>query len=513
MSSALTEQISLLPIRFGYHMLLTVIALGIGIVVSVPLAVLSTRVRVLQGPLLGFAGVVQTVPSLALLALFVIALGKIGFIPAIIALILYSMLPILRNTVTGITGVDPALIEASRGLGMTDGQMLRKVQLPLAAPVIIAGIRTSTVWVVGIATLSTPVGQRSLGNYIFSGLQTQNHTAVAIGCIAAAALAIVLDLLIRLMETASARRSRALGAAAGIGLCAVIAGGLTPLVRTGGTDTIVGAKTFTEQFVLADVLTHRLRDEGFKVEKKQSMGSSILFESLANGSVDAYVDYSGTIWVNVMKRADTPEPDVVLSEVTQYLRDKHGIVCLGRLGFENTYALAVRRETAEKYNIRTIEDLARHAPDMRIGGDYEFFGRPEWTTLRDKYNLRFARTVSLDSTLMYPAIQKGEVEVISAFSSDGRILAYDLVVLEDTRHAFPPYDAILLLSARAAERPGLAQALEPLIGAIDDDTMRLANKRVDLDKQDPAAAAEMLLADLQAQDSEPQEDSQPAPSR
>jgi osmoprotectant transport system permease protein len=474
-------------------MLLTVVALATGIAVSVPLAVLATRVRALQGPLLGLAGIVQTVPSLALLALMVLALGKIGFVPAIIALILYSMLPILRNTVTGITGVDPALIEASRGLGMTDAQMLRKVQLPLAAPVIIAGIRTSTVWVVGIATLSTPVGQRSLGNYIFAGLQTQNHTAVAIGCIAAAALAIVLDLLIRLMETASARRSRGLGAVAGLGLCAVVAGGLAPLIRPTAADTIVGAKTFTEQFILADVLATRLRDEGFRVEKKQSMGSTILFESLANGSVDAYVDYSGTIWVNVMKRADTPEPQVVLAEMSEYLEEKHGIVCLGPLGFENTYALAVRRETAERLGIRTIEDLARHAPDMRIGGDYEFFGRPEWTTLRDKYNLRFQRTVSLDSTLMYPAIQNGEVEVISAFSSDGRILAYDLVVLEDTRRAFPPYDAVLLLSARAAERPGLADALQPLVGAITNDMMRLANKRVDLDKQTPATAAEALL--------------------
>ena len=496
MPEQLAEQLALLPIRFGYHVLLTILALAAGIAISVPLAILSTRVRLLQGPLLGLAGVIQTVPSLALLALMVIILGKIGFVPALLALILYSVLPILRNTVTGITGVDASLVEAARGLGMTPGQMLLKVQLPLAAPVIIAGIRTSAVWVVGIATLSTPVGQRSLGNYIFSGLQTQNHTAMLAGCLAAAALAVVLDLLIRMMEIASARRSRAMATAAGVGLCLVIGGGIAPLMQP-GANTIVGAKTFTEQFILADVLATRLRDEGFDVEKKQSMGSSILFESLANGSVDCYVDYSGTIWTNVMKRTDIPAgPRAVLDEMTAYLKENHGIVCLGKLGFENTYALAMRRNTAERLGIRTIEDLARHAPDMKIGGDYEFFGRPEWSNLCDKYNLRFQRTVSLDSTLMYAAINENQVEVIAAFSSDGRILAYDLVVLEDTRQAFPPYDAVLLLSARAARKGGLADALRPLIGTISDDGMRLANKRVDLDKHSPSSAAQALLDDV-----------------
>jgi osmoprotectant transport system permease protein len=505
MSERLLQQLSLLPIRLAYHVLLTAIALGVGIAISVPLGIVCTRWRRLQSPLLAIAGVVQTVPSLALLALMVVLLGTIGFVPAIIALVLYSMLPILRNTVTGIAAVDPALVEAARGVGMSPTQMLLRVELPLAAPVIIAGIRTAAVWVIGIATLSTPVGQRSLGNYIFAGLQTQNHVAVLVGCIAAAALALAFDALIRLMELAAQRRSRALAGASLAGLCVLAIIGFTPLLHHDNGTLIVGSKTFTEQYILADLLTQRLQDQGFDAEKKEGMGSGILFQSLVNNSVDCYVDYSGTIWINAMKRRDIPDPDVVMSEMTRWLKETHGITCVGKLGFENTYALVMRREQADKLQVKSIADLARYAARMRIGGDYEFFARPEWKKLTHTYGLRFASTVSLDASLMYPAVQQDNIDVACAFSSDGRILAYDLVVLQDPQHAFPPYDAVMLLSERASRRPELLAALQPLIGAVSDETMRYANKQVDLDGRSPhAAASDVYRAVAKALDADAQ---------
>ena len=494
MSERLAQQLERLPLLLGNHLLLTVVALSIGIAISIPLAILAVRARPLRGPLLGAAGVIQTVPSLALLALMVPLLGMIGFVPALIALILYSVLPVLRNTVTGILGVDPALTEAARGMGMTERQMLTKVQLPLAAPVIIAGIRTATVWVVGIATLSTPVGQQSLGNFIFVGLQTQNQVAVLVGCVAAAGLAIVLDVLIRLMLVAAERRSRRLAGVAGVALLAVLAGGLAPLARP-RPDTFVGSKTFTEQYILSEAMAARLRDAGFRVRQTRGMGSSILFDALANGNVDCYVDYTGTIWTNVMKRSEPPASGAAaLDAVTDYLREEHGIVCVGPLGFENAYALAMPRARAASLGIKTIADLAAHAPRLKVGGDYEFFGRPEWRSVQDAYGLRFDRRVALDSTLMYAAAREGEVDAIVAFSSDGRILAYDLLVLEDPRAAFPPYDAVLLVSADAAERPGFIEALDPLVGAVTDERMRRANKAVDLDGRTPADAARDHLA-------------------
>lgn len=208
MTERLAEQLALLPNYLSHHIALTVSALAIGILICLPLAALVTRVRALQWPVLTFASVMQTIPGIALLALMVPLLGQIGALPALIALVLYSMLPMIRNTVTGILDIDPALTEAARGAGMTSGQSMRLVELPLAAPVIIAGIRTSAVWIVGTATLATPVGATSLGNYIFSGLQTQNYTAVIVGSVSAATLAIILDQFIHLIESAVSKRKR-----------------------------------------------------------------------------------------------------------------------------------------------------------------------------------------------------------------------------------------------------------------------------------------------------------------
>jgi osmoprotectant transport system permease protein len=218
----------------------------------------------------------------------------------------------------------------------------------------------------------------------------------------------------------------------------------------------------------------------------------VLFEALASGAVDCYVDYTGTVWTNAMKREDIPSRDVVLAEMTTWLREEHGVVCLGALGFENTYGLAVRRADADRHGLRTIEDLARVAADLKIGSDYEFFGRPEWAALRAAYGLEFAVEITMDPVLMYAAIEQREVDVISAYSTDGRIAAHDLVVLGDPKQALPPYDAVLLLSAEAAARKDVTVALRELVGAINDHHMREANKLVDLNGESVDSAAAYL---------------------
>jgi osmoprotectant transport system permease protein len=166
--------------------------------------------------------------------------------------------------------------------------------------------------------------------------------------------------------------------------------------------------------------------------------------------------------------------------MSDWLREKHGIVCLGSLGFENAYALAMRQDRADALGVRTVSDLALRSKNLSIGGDYEFFARPEWRALRDTYRLGFPARRSFDSTLMYPAVQGGVVDVISAFTTDGRIPAFGLVLLRDDREVLPPYDAVLLLSAGAGRNPGLRRALEPLVGAISDQKMRQANMMVDV---------------------------------
>lgn len=505
MSGRLEEQLALLPDRLGQHLGLTLVALGVGVALSLPLALLAVRFRTLRWLVLSAAGVVQAIPSLALLALMVPVidllrrhafpgLSAFGFWPAAVALVLYGMLPVLRNTVTGVLGVEPALVEAARGLGMTSRQMLFRVQLPLAMPVILAGVRTAVVWTVGMATLSTPVGQSSLGNYIFSGLQTRNWTSVLVGCVAAAGLALVLDGTVALVESAVVRRSRwRLLIAAGLSVL-VLGAGLWPFLTHGAVAPVrIGAKTFTEQYVLAEVLAASAEQAGFEVERVGSLGSTIVFDALAAGELDAYVDYTGTIWANYLGRTDVADADTVLAEVTRWLDERHGITCLGRLGFENAYALAMRRDRAEALGVHTIADLAPLMRDLKMGSDYEFFSRPEWKRLRDLYTLVPRTQVSFDSTFMYKAVHGGEVDVITAFSSDGRIAAYDLVVLDDPRQALPPYDAVLLLGPRAKRHPGLREAFEPLVGAIDVTAMRHANELVDLRGASRAEAAAWLL--------------------
>ncbi|MEO8553084.1 MAG: ABC transporter permease/substrate-binding protein, partial [Kofleriaceae bacterium] len=425
--------------------------------------------------------------------------------------------PILRNAITGLRGVDPAVDEVARGIGMTNGQLLRLVQLPLAAPVIAAGVRTATVWTVGAATLATPVGQVCLGNYIFAGLQTRNWAMLLAGVIASAGLAIVLDLILGAVEHALAKRKRPWPALAA--LVAVIVVGLAVLPRLGSRDSggpviaartasqkvtslRIGAKTFTEQYILVEVLRQRLARAGIAVELAESLGSTVVFDALAGGQIDAYVDYSGTLWTNQMKRASGTPRWRVLLEVEGWLAQRHGIRSLGTLGFENAYAIAVKRTTADQLHLKQIGDLAAHAGDMAIGGDYEWFGRGEWAAVRASYRLGFKKTATFDPALLYDAVSKKEVDAIAAFSSDGRIAANDLVTLADPLGALPPYDAMILLSSRVADDPDVACALAPLRGKIDVELMRRANLMVDreTDKQTPAAAATWLLEEAHVPD-------------
>jgi osmoprotectant transport system permease protein len=508
------------------HFALVLVALAAAIAVGLPLAVVLARRPRFAGPVLTIAGAIQTVPGLALLALMVpmlaatgglgLGLSSFGFAPAAIALTLYALLPILRNAVTGLAGVDAATVEAARGMGMTSGQLLRWVELPLAARVIAAGIRTASVWTVGAATLATPIGQPCLGNYIFAGLQTRNWSMLLVGVIAAAALALILDAILAAVERAVSRRPRGrLAAPAGAFAALAAAVWLLPRLSAAGspdstassaqtvapaapiappTRIRVGAKNFTEQYILAELMRARLAQRGLAVDVVSSLGSNVVFEALRHGDLDVYVDYSGTLWTTQLARDRGAPSWQILGEVEGYVATQH-VRSLGPLGFQNAYALAVRRDTAARLGLRTLADLTGHAGTLSLGADYEFLSRREWSSVRTAYGLGFARTASFDPALLYEAVARGEVDVISAFSSDGRIAAYDLVVLDDPAAALPSYDAMILLGPRVADDPRVVCALAPLRGALPVEPMRHANLQVDRDHASPAAAAATLLAD------------------
>jgi osmoprotectant transport system permease protein len=485
------EALAHLPDYLGNHVRVSVAALALGLAVSLPLAIASRNQPVLRGALLGLASIVQTVPGLALLALFyplLLALAALslawfgfgfsafGFLPAVLALALYSMLPVLRNTITGLQGVDAAILEAAQGVGMTPRQSLFSVELPLALPVMMAGIRTSAVWVIGTATLSTPIGQTSLGNYIFAGLQTQNWVFVLFGCLSAAVLALAVDQLLALIEDGIRNRSRLRTAFGGIGIAALVAATLVPTMARSSSSYIVGAKTFTEQYVLSALIAERLRAAGLLAASREGLGSNVIFDALASGDIDVYVDYSGTLWANQFHHTDIKPREELLGDLKSTLA-KHNITLLGELGFENAYALVMPRRRAAQLGIRTIADLTSRAATLSIAGDYEFFSRPEWAGLQKAYGLAFRTQRQMQPDFMYAAVASGEVDVIAGYTSDGLIAKYDLVVLEDPKHAIPPYDAIVLLAPKRAGDQVLRTVLQPLLGKIDISDMREANLR------------------------------------
>ncbi|NRD90360.1 ABC transporter permease [Sphingopyxis sp. BSNA05] len=505
MTEAWQQALSRVPELLAAHVQISVSALALAMLICLPLAIWAARSPRVAAVALTLASLIQTIPGLALLALFYpLLLGisaligggisAFGFLPALLALTLYALLPILRNAVTGLSGVDPAAKEAADGLGMTSSQKLYYVEAPLAAPTIMAGIRTAAVWTIGAATLSTTVGQPSLGDLIFAGLQTQNWTLVLAGCLFSAALAISVDLLLGLIERGIRERRRIL-AWAGM---AIIAAGLLvatlPLMIARDNIVVIGAKGFSEQYILARLIGSRLEEAGYAVRYRDGLGSAVVYQALSEGDVDVYVDYSGTIWTNQMQRSDSQPKSAMLDTIGQWTSANHGVKMLGALGFENTYAFAVRPEDARTKSLRTLDDLARVSSDFNFGTDVEFLERPEWQMVRDAYPIRFKHARSFSPTFMYPALASGEVDVISAFSSDGRIAANNFVVLDDIKGAVPSYEAILLLAPKRGGDDKFVAALKPLIGAITVENMREANYTVDrdADKKTPRQAARWL---------------------
>jgi osmoprotectant transport system permease protein len=493
------------PDLLAAHLLLAASALLLGLAISLPLAILCARRPTVARIALGFASLIQTIPSLALLALFyplLLSLSALigggipalGFLPSLLALTLYALLPILRNGVTGLNGIDPAVIEAADGVGMTSWQKLRLVEAPLVAPVLMAGIRTAAVWTIGAATLSTTVGQPSLGDMIFAGLQTQNWALVLAGCVSAAGLALAVDALLGAIEYGIRRRRRAPVAAAAVMLLAGVALALAPSWPRGAPEITIGAKNFSEQYILARLIGHRLEREGYRVRYRDGLGSAVVFGALSGGDIDLYVEYAGTIWTNQMRRTDNPHAPAMLGEIGRWSEREHGIRLLGALGFENAYAFAMRADVAKSHRIATLDDLVGAAPRLNLGADLEFLERPEWAAVRRAYPLNFATAQAYSPTFMYRALDSGRADVISAFSSDGRIAAQHLIVLADPRHAIPHYDAILLVGPKHAQDTKLTRALRSLVGRIPVAAMREANYRVDrdADKDSPEAAAHWL---------------------
>ncbi|OLN23884.1 glycine/betaine ABC transporter [Domibacillus antri] len=490
------------------HLYLSLISIGLAILISVPLGIYLTRHKKIAEPIIGITAVFQTIPSLALLVFLVPFIGT-GEAPAIIALTIYGLLPILRNTYLGITGVDKSTVEAGVGMGMTSRQVLWMVELPLAMKVIMGGVRTAAVLIVGVATIAGLIGAGGLGDLIFRGLQTYNSGLILAGAIPAALIAIILDFILKRVEYNSStealqkkgRRGRkmtlALAAAAGLLFIGMAGWSLVGGANSDDTITITG-KSFTEQEILVHVygkLIEENTDLNVKYESFIS-GSAGVFDGLKQGSYDMSVEYTGTILLNYLKEEiDSNDPDDVYDYAKKRFGEEFDLQLLDPIGFNNTYSVTIRQADADKYGIETISDLKPYAGDMRFGSEPEFLERADgYPGLQEVYGLDFASTQTLDSGIMYSAIKNNEVDAIDAYTTDGRIQAFNLKVLEDDKQFFPPYYAIPVVRGEVLEsHPQLKEVLNMLAGKINDERMQELNKRVDLDGKKYEEVAEEFL--------------------
>jgi osmoprotectant transport system permease protein len=495
------ERFPELVLRTREHLFLTGVATGTAVMLGIPVGIFITRQTWLRSFIFGLAGIVQTVPSLAMLAFLLALTGKIGALPAIIALTLYALLPIIQNTVTGLEGVSPDIIEAAEGMGMTLRDQLRIVKLPLARPVIMAGIKTAAVISVGIATLSAFIGAGGLGEFINRGLSLADTRLILLGAIPSALLALYVSFAISSLDWGLHKRrrkdSRVLAGKRGLVLSLLP---LAVLFVIGGTGIVrkslpesertirIGSKNFTEQLVLAEIMAQRIEYEtDLRVERKFNLGGTMIcHESLVSGEIDMYPEYTGTGLIAILKRTDRPSnPDEAYDIVTRTYRELFDLRWLRPLGFNNTYAIAVRRKDAEQKGWSTISDLRRTADSLRAGFTAEFSERPDgYPGLKETYGFGFGTVIDLDPAIMYDAVKEGQVDLITAFSTDSRIPGYNLVVLDDDRGFFPPYYAAVVVREDTLKRyPEIAEALEPLAGLIDEQTIQGLNFQVDQEKR------------------------------
>lgn len=478
------------------HIFLVLLSTGAAVVIGVPLGVLLTRIRSLQTPVLGFANIMQTVPSLALFGLLIPIpfIGGIGARTAIIALALYALLPVIRNTVTGILGIDPKIRESAIAMGMTDWQRLKLVELPLAMPVMLTGIRVAVVISVGVATVAAAVGAGGLGTYIFRGLRQNDNNLLLAGAIGSAVLALFFDFVLgqfqksfEIGKRVSVEHRRLLALVVVFVItCLIIVSylsrGPSPPIQS-QSKIVVGSKDFTESIILAEILTQMLEKNGVQVTRQFELGGNLAHDSLLSKQIDVYPEYTGTAYTAILKHKPIMDTQAVYDQTKTEYADKFKLDVSPPLGFSNDFAILVRGEVARKDNLKTISDAVPLAKNWQAGFGQDFMSRADgYAGFAKAYGFHFSRNPrEMDLSLTYRALQSGELDIIAGNSTDGLISALDLFQLEDDKHYFPPYQAVFV--ARDEVSAALREIFEKMRNSISTDEMRRLNYEVDGNKR------------------------------
>ncbi len=486
------------------HIEISLTAILIAIVFGGIVGILISEFQTSAKPTLAVINFLYTIPSISMLG-FLIPFSGIGNATAVIALTIYALLPMVRNTHTGLTNVDPAILEAAKGMGSTKTQILFKIKLPLAMPMIMSGIRSMVTMTIALAGIASFIGAGGLGVAIYRGITTNNTAMTMAGSLLIALLALLVDFLLGIIEkrmqarSKSAKRHNRIAGAVIAVICII---GLLAELLTGisAKNTIhIATKPMTEQYIMGEMLKMMIEeDTDLEVELTQGVGggTSNIEPAMESGEFDLYPEYTGTGW-NMVLKEDSVYTEEQFGELEKRYQEELGMKWLGMYGFNNTYGLAVRSEIADEYGLETYSDLQKIADQLVFGAEYDFFEREDgYDALCETYGLHFKSTMDLDIGLKYEALNQGKIDVMVVFTTDGQLSEADAKVLTDDQEFFPSYLCGNVVREEVLEaHPELSEELEKLTDSISDTEMAQMNYEVETLGKEPKEVAEAFLTE------------------
>ncbi|KRK97581.1 glycine betaine ABC transporter periplasmic protein [Secundilactobacillus odoratitofui DSM 19909 = JCM 15043] len=479
------------------HITISLIAMVITILIAVPLAIVLINHRRVGEFILQVAGVIQTIPSLAVLGILIPFVG-IGTVPAIIALVLYAIMPVFQNTYAGLTNIDPVLLEAADALGVTPRFKLFRVELPLAMPMILSGIRIATVLVIGTATLAALIGGGGLGTYILLGIQTNNNAALLVGAILSAILALLANLLIKVLAKVPLKRL-------GIGVLVLavlgVGGSVGHALFTKPTETItIAGKLGGEPEILINMYKDLIEQDNSNVKvilKPNFGGTSFLFKGLQSDKINVYPEFTGTVMQSLVKtnKGVNKNPKIAYQDAKQALKKQFNLTYLKPMAYQNDYSVTVRASTAKKYHLKTVSDLAAISDQFTGAFDPDFYQQADgYPGLKKTYGLHLKAAKTMEPSLRYEALANGRVDVTDGYTTDPQIKADHLVALKDDKSFFPSYQgAPLMKTSFAKQHPGIVKSLSKLSGKISVSDMQNMNYQVTVKHRKAAVVAREYL--------------------
>ena len=482
------------------HILISLLAISIASVLGIILGIIISEYRRFSGLILGTVNILYTIPSIALLGFFITITG-VGNTTALIALIIYALLPIIRSTYTGIVNINPLIIEASEGMGSTKLQQLFKVKLPLALPVLMSGIRNMVTMTIALAGIASFVGAGGLGVAIYRGITTNNSAMTFLGSLLIAILALIFDFILGIIEKRLTNHKRTKYKVNFkliiLGLFIIIFGAYFSLNSKKDKTINIATKPMTEGYILGQMLTELIeQDTDLKVNMTTGVGggTSNIHPAIVKGEFDLYPEYTGTSWEAVLKKEGSYD-ESKFDELQKEYKEKYNLEYVNLYGFNNTYGLAVNKDIAEKYNLKTYSDLAAVSNNLIFGAEYDFFEREDgYKELQKVYNVDFKKKIDMDIGLKYQAMKDKKIDVMVIFTTDGQLAISDVVVLEDDKKMYPSYRAgTVVRSEILSKYPELKAVLEKLNNILDDKTMADLNYQVESEGKKPEDVAREYL--------------------